>query len=289
MLCAPISAQVTQRVSVSTGGAGGNNVSWYPSISADGHFVAFQSHASNLVAGDTNSFHDVFVRDRQLKTTKRVTVATSGDQGNNDSSAPSISADGRFVAFEGNASNLVVGDTSVRDIFVRDRGPATSTIAAFCFGDGTGTACPCANTGDTDRGCKSPAAGSIGCLLSAVDANGNPNPSTSVVANDLGLKSEGMSISSYCVFFQGTSSVAGGPGSLSPSFDGLDCVGGTIVRLGLLSTMSGTNTLAGVAGVAGLSQTAQTLYYQSAYRNAAPFCTYATLNTSNALQISWQP
>ncbi len=64
MLCAPISAQVTQRVSVAMGGAQGDSSSQYPSISADGRFVAFPSDASNLVAGDTNGRRDIFVRDR---------------------------------------------------------------------------------------------------------------------------------------------------------------------------------------------------------------------------------
>jgi Tol biopolymer transport system component len=278
----------TECMSVAIGGAPGNFISTVPSISADGRFVAFYSLATNLVAGDTNGRHDVFVRDRQLGTTARVSVSTSGAQGNNGSDDNAISANGRFVAFASGASNLVAGDTGSWDIFVRDRGPAPA-IAAFCFGDGAGTACPCTNTGITGRGCKSSAALSIGCLLSAVDSSGNPNPSTSVTANVLGLKSEGMNMGSYCFFFQGTGTVAGGPGAVSPSFDGLDCVGGTIVRLGFVTTMDGTNTLAGVAGLAGLSASAQTRYYQTVYRNAAAFCTPATLNTSNALAIAWEP
>ncbi len=278
----------TERVSVTASGTQGNAGSFKPSPSADGRFVAFYSRASNFVAGDTNAEYDVFVRDRQLGTIERASVGINGAQGNDSSFSTSISADGRSVAFYSYATNLVVGDSWVIDVFVRDRGPA-STIAAFCFGDGTGAACPCANTGNAGRGCKSSAAGSIGCLLSAVDSSGNPNPSTSVSANDLGLKSEGMNVGSYCVFFQGTGNVAGGAGGVSPDFDGLDCVGGTIVRLGCIPTLSGTNTLASVATLAGLSATAQTLVYQAAYRNAVPFCTPATLNTSHALQVSWGP
>src|SRR5438477_435698 len=110
LLCLPISAQVTQRVSMATGAAEGNSDSGNASISADGRFVAFMSSASNLVAGDTNGSDDIFVRDRQSGTTERMSVATGGAQGNNSSYLPSISADGRFVAFASTAFNLVAGD-----------------------------------------------------------------------------------------------------------------------------------------------------------------------------------
>src|SRR6185369_15379253 len=99
-------------VSVDSGGAQGNNVSRFPSISADGRFVAFDSAATNLVAGDTNGFVDVFVRDRQSGTTERVSVDSGGVQGNVSIYAPSISADGRYVAFWSAAMNLVPGDTN---------------------------------------------------------------------------------------------------------------------------------------------------------------------------------
>lgn len=164
-------------------------------------------------------------------------------------------------------------------------------ICSFCYGDGSGTPCPCANESSpgSKRGCKNSKPGNNGCLLEAVDNLGNPNPSVSVTTNELGLKSSGMMQGSYCIFFQGTAQVNGGLGQVAPGFDGLECVGGTLMRLGRITTMGGSNTLAGVAGVAGLSATSQTLYYQTAYRNAVSFCTPATLNTSNALAVHWQP
>jgi hypothetical protein len=163
----------------------------------------------------------------------------------------------------------------------------SSAISAFCLGDGTGTACPCTN-GDPGRGCKNSKPGApFGALLTAVNAGGGPNPSVSVTANDLGLKAENMMAGSYTIFFQGTVSL--GNGNLSPFYDGLECVSGTVVRLGRITTMGGTNTLNGVAGVAGLSAAAQTLHYQAAYRNSVAFCTPATLNTSNALTVNWTP
>jgi Tol biopolymer transport system component len=118
----------TVRVSVANDGSQANGISDVPSISADGRFVAFRSRASNLVAGDTNGFADIFVRDTCVgaagctPSTVRVSVASDGSEGNQAGSLLSISADGRFVAFASFASNLVAGDNNaVSDIFVHDR------------------------------------------------------------------------------------------------------------------------------------------------------------------------
>ena len=112
----------TTRISLDSSGTQGNAASSSSSISADGRYVAFISEASNLVSGDTNGTRDTFVRDRQANTTERVSLDSSGTQGNNISYRHSISADGRYVAFSSAASNLVSGDTNVSsDIFVRDR------------------------------------------------------------------------------------------------------------------------------------------------------------------------
>jgi len=120
----------TTRVSVATGGGQSNGGSWYPAISADGRHVAFLSAATNLVAGDTNGTHDIFVHDRLLAETTRVSVSSTGTQANGPSGEPistvgwpaTISGDGRFVAFHSAASNLVAGDTNgVYDVFVHDR------------------------------------------------------------------------------------------------------------------------------------------------------------------------
>jgi Tol biopolymer transport system component len=92
-------AQTTTRVSVASSGAEGNGHSQFAAISADGRFVAFSSYASNLVSGDTNGREDVFVHDRATGETSRVSVTTTGSLGRNDGRQPSISADGRFVAF----------------------------------------------------------------------------------------------------------------------------------------------------------------------------------------------
>src|SRR5438552_1365614 len=112
---AAASAQTTERVSVDSTGnqaeGADYSVTYIPSISADGRFVAFTSAAINLVPGDTNGVADVFVHDRLTGTTERVSVDSAGNQGNGDSRCPAISADGRFVACASAATNLVPGDT----------------------------------------------------------------------------------------------------------------------------------------------------------------------------------
>jgi hypothetical protein len=113
---------ITERDSIDSTGVEGNADSYSISISPNGRFVVFYSAASNLVQGDTNGVSDVFVHDRETGTTERVSVDSTGNQGNAASFGGPISADGRFVAFASEASNLVPGDTyGVSDVFVKDR------------------------------------------------------------------------------------------------------------------------------------------------------------------------
>ena len=138
---APPSGPSTARVSVATDGTQGNAYSWggWRSLSADGRYVAFESGASNLVAGDTNDRPDTFVHDRQSGETTRVSVATDGTQGDGPSYGfqPSLSADGRYVVFGSLASNLVAGDTNVAgDVFVHDRESGETTRVSVAT-DGT--------------------------------------------------------------------------------------------------------------------------------------------------------
>jgi hypothetical protein len=116
-------SDTTERVSVGPRGVQSNADNFAPRISPGGRFVAFTSMASNLVPGDTNETWDVFVRDRKLGTTQRASVGPGGVQANSAGGFGSaISAGGRFIAFESDASNLVPGDTNDRvDVFVRDR------------------------------------------------------------------------------------------------------------------------------------------------------------------------
>jgi WD40-like Beta Propeller Repeat len=114
----------TRRVSVSSAGIQANGHSSIafgpPRISADGKRIAFDSFASNLVAGDTNGAQDAFLHNRANQTTRRVSVRFDGTQGNNTAFVTDISSGGRFVTFLSNATNLVGGDTNAQyDVFVR--------------------------------------------------------------------------------------------------------------------------------------------------------------------------
>jgi len=113
---------ITELVSVDSSGVQGNAASVWPSISADGKVVAFASGATNLVAGDTNGYGDVFVHDRATGVTERVSVDSTGAEGDRGGTFPSISADGQIVAFTSRSANLVAGDTNgFVDVFVYDR------------------------------------------------------------------------------------------------------------------------------------------------------------------------
>lgn len=112
----------TRLVSVSSSGEEASDRSNSPAISANGRFIAFESDAKNLVPDDTNNVGDVFVHDRKTGQTTRVSVDSDGVQANGMSFSASVSKDGRFIAFESAATNLVPGDTNGRtDVFVHDR------------------------------------------------------------------------------------------------------------------------------------------------------------------------
>nr|MDT0662857.1 hypothetical protein [Micromonospora sp. DSM 115978] len=110
------------RVSVSDSGKQANSDSDNPSIDSTGAYVAYDSDATNLVAGDTNNQLDVFLRHTPSNTTTRVSRPGGGGQANGPSGAPAISGNGDYVAFVSQASNLVLGDTNnIGDIFVAHR------------------------------------------------------------------------------------------------------------------------------------------------------------------------
>jgi Tol biopolymer transport system component len=159
----------TTCLSVSPNGLPAHGYSLYPSLSANGRFAVFFSTAGNLVAGDDNGKFDVFVRDLAAGTTTRVSVSSSGAQGNNDSQYGYLSADGTRVVFESLATNLVPGDTNgFKDIFVRDLTTGTTKrVSVDSFG------------GQSDRASD----------YSAISADGNvvtfDTGSTNLVAGDL--------------------------------------------------------------------------------------------------------
>jgi hypothetical protein len=147
---------------------------------------------------------------------------------------------------------------------------------SFCFGDGTGTACPCGNAGAAGNGCAS--------SVNANGANLGSSGSASIVGGTLTLLGTGMPNSS-ALYFQGTTQIGIVFG------DGLRCAGGSVIRLGTKSNVAGASQYPapGDLSVAakGLVTTAGTRTYQVWYRNAAAFCTVSTFNLSNGLLVTW--
>ena len=127
--------------SKSTGGGSGNYASYDPVISSNGVVVLFYSYATNLVTGDTNDFQKIFAFNLTNQTVQLVTINTNGASGNDYSYNARISADGRYVAFESYASDLVANDINgtAGDIFIRDLVTGTTTLASVnCAGTGSG-------------------------------------------------------------------------------------------------------------------------------------------------------
>lgn len=144
----------TTRESVDSLGAQASDESGVPSLSFDGRYLAFQSEASNLVAADTNSAVDIFVRDRQLGKTVRASLDSGGSQSDGYSFAPMISTGGSYVTFSSFATNLVVGDTNgSQDTFIRDFGLmpqvfcTAGTSLHGCVPSIAGTGTPSASSG----------------------------------------------------------------------------------------------------------------------------------------------
>ena len=119
----------TEMISVASSGAPGNNDSYSLAVSTTGRFVVFMSDATTLVPLDTNAKRDIFLRDRSLGSTERISVSSSGVQSNGWSYSADVSADGRFVVFANDGSNLDPTDFNGQpDVYVRDRTLGTTTL-----------------------------------------------------------------------------------------------------------------------------------------------------------------
>lgn len=165
--------RATEGASADAGGLlGGSDGALGAAMSADGRFVAFASAAA-LVAGDSNGFADIYVRDRQAGTIGRVSLGAAGVQSNANSFDPSISADGRFVVFSSIASNLVANDTNgMSDVFVHDRQAGITKRLSASTSAGVVTQA----NGASDQGCISGnglyvAFASLATNLVSIDAN----------------------------------------------------------------------------------------------------------------------
>jgi len=280
----------TTRVSVNSSGeqtTGGVLVSSTdPAISSDGRYVAFTSSADNLVPGDTNPGWDAFVHDILSGATTRVSVDSSGAQGDHSSAGIGstwISSDGRYVVFQSDATNLVPGDTNGHtDIFVRDRS-AASAFVFLCFGDGTGGTCPCSNTGSPGHGCENSAA-TGGALLSGSGI-------ASLSSDTVQLTSSSELTTALSIVLQGSSVIA--PANFG---DGLRCAGGSLKRLYTKHAIGGVVTVpqAGDPSVSARSATlgdtiplGATRAYQVYYRDPDLVFCPGGFNVSNAMAIAW--
>jgi subtilisin-like proprotein convertase family protein len=159
---------------------------------------------------------------------------------------------------------------------------ASTPCIAYCFGDGSGTACPCGNSGAPGNGCASsinPAGGNLACSGLA-----------SISADSFALNGSGMP-SSSALYFQGTTQINGGLGTVFG--DGLRCAGGTVIRLGTKTNVGGSSTYPSGADVPisikGANVAGGVRNYQCWYRNAAAFCTPSTFNLTNGVQTTWIP
>jgi Tol biopolymer transport system component len=129
----------TTRISNGPAAAQGSGSSSQPAITADGRYVVFTSDAADLVAGDGNGIADIFLRDRMTDVTTRVSVTGAGAgvevMGPGAFGRPSISSDGRFVAFHGASAMVVGNDTNdAEDVFLRDR--TTGKVTRVSVGPG---------------------------------------------------------------------------------------------------------------------------------------------------------
>ncbi|MDZ4771910.1 MAG: hypothetical protein SGI72_02125 [Planctomycetota bacterium] len=153
----------------------------------------------------------------------------------------------------------------------------------FCYGDGTGTACPCANT--------STAGDQVGCLNSNAVGARIDDAGDASIANDT-LTLTATDVPGPALFFQGTGKMSGGAGFVFG--DGLLCLGGTITRLGIVFPTGTTSVYPGGLNpnpihIGGMTASGDTRHYQAWYRDAVAFCSAATFNLTQGLSVTWAP
>jgi hypothetical protein len=212
----------------------------------------------------------------------------------NDNASPPCTADAGVTEDASVDVLLVAGQRVV--VRITRAGPQTSeqpivvTVTfrpgiSFCAGDGSASACPCGNFGAAEHGCAH--SSGPGALL---QASGLP----SVSADTLQLYASSLPATSPGLYIQGTTLLAAGAGAAFG--DGLRCVGGNVVRLGVRASAGGVSHFghgdgSGVSvSVKGAVPAAGGLrHYQLWFRDAAPFCTSSAFNLSNALSVQWTP
>jgi|694.fasta_scaffold00860_6 hypothetical protein len=186
----------------------------------------------------------------------------------------------RFIADDAGSGSVV--EAAVDDFRIESL-VCASQLTPYCFGDGSGTACPCANLGGPGSGCANSTG--VGGSLSGTGT-------ASVAGDSVVITTSGTPGTATVVFFQGVNQDNGGAGIAL--FDGLRCTSGTIVRLGVKASVGGTASYPQAGdqsiSVRGLIPAAgATRYYQAQYRDNSSFCTSATSNFTNGLTIPWAP
>ena len=255
-----------------------------PALSTNGRFAVFGSSAAGLVAGQAAGIN-VFVRDRLAHTTEIVSRSTTGQPVGQTIGGHSITADGSTASFLSTSASVVPNDTNgVTDAFVR-----SCTIAAtpFCFGDGTGAACPCGNSGALGHGCEN-SVSTGGALLSATGQS-------SLSADTLVLVSSSELPTALSIPSQGTAII-------NPVFfgDGLRCTGGALKRLYKIDAVGGVASVpqpgdpsisARSAQLGDVITSGSTRYYYTYYRDPSmTFCASPpgnTWNVTNNLAVVW--
>ena len=279
----------TVRASVDSNGVPADYVSWHPSLSGDGRYVAFQSAASNLVAGDTNAETDVFLHDFLSGTTERASVNSSGVQASSWSERPALSGDGLVLAFASNAWNLCLGDgNATLDVFVYDH---SATVFDICQpGVGGVMPCPCANpAANAPRGCDNSSATGGAQLVSSGLA--------SVSGDTLVFTTNGEKPSATSIVLQANAEYSGG----SNFARGVQCLSGVWKRL-YVKTASGGSISAPAAGDASVSARSAALgdsivagmrrWYAVYYRDPIVLggCPAgATFNITQTQRVTWHP
>jgi Tol biopolymer transport system component len=306
-----VSTGAVTRMSVADLGIEADQDSLEPSISGDGNLVAFQSRTNVFDPTDHNSVFDVYLHDQSFGTTRRVTYTATGDDLDGDSIRPRISANGRYIAFDSRASNLIAGDsTFTTDVFIADlssvvtrKVTAGSTVSGqeSTLGNITGdghfvalrsTVLSLPNAGVTGGGyladfgpgcsavryCTPAGLNSLG-VAAKVSAQGD----ASRLLNNFVLYVVNLPPSAISVLASGTAQVTPGV----PFGNGLRCIGGTVARHGVLHAVGGV-----VIDFQDLSgpeyqtvQPGQTLYFQCIYRD--PAAGMAAFNTSDALAVTF--
>ncbi len=247
----------TSRVSVDSAGSEGDSGSTAAAISSDGRYVAFRSNATNLVAADANNAGDIFVHDRQTGQTTRVSVSSSGAEAQGASNDPAISADGRYIAFVSDATNLVAGDTGgYRNVFLHDR--QTGQTTRVSVGSGATTV-----DGDSDSPAISGDGSTIAFRSDATNLLGAGSDSNS--ASDIFLYNRQIGQISRVSVTSGGAQAEGASTSPAISADGRSIV---------FASTAGNLTTTSTSGFRNIylrdRQTGQTIWVSQAIDGSAP-------------------